>query len=360
MDNKVSYVLVGLFVIVLGSTFIASVIWLATSHEQKTYDTYQAYMKESVSGLNKNALVKYRGVEVGQVRDISLVPERPEEVRLLLNIEQGTPIKRDSLATLVTQGLTGLAYVEITGGSRDAPDLEREEGKIYREIKTKPSLLVRIDSAISLLLQKFQDVSGVADTLLASLNRLADTTNSVLSPENRLAVTHILDNVDTLSRVAVAHANTLDRSLTNVAITLDNTAKISGQVSTLLTQLERTLAATEQTVTHIEPVLTAVAQAANAVTQTAKNADILIHTGQQGLGKTTQLITDTAAGLQTGVKDSRQDLSRFANQTLPELAASLRELRDLLNTLRNFSQQLERKPNAVIFGKSKTPPGPGE
>ncbi|OQW93147.1 MAG: hypothetical protein BWK79_12665, partial [Beggiatoa sp. IS2] len=292
MDNKVSYALVGLFVIILGSTLIASTLWLVTSREQKVYDTYQAYMKESVSGLNKNAPVKYRGVEVGQVRDISLVPERPEEVRLLLNIEQGTPIKQDSLATLVTQGLTGLAYVEITGGSRDAPYLEREEGRIYREIKTKPSLLVRIDSAISLLLQKFQDVSGVADTLLASLNRVADTANSVLSPENRLAITHILNNLDTLSRVTVAHANTLDQSFVNIAVTLENTAKISGQVPSLFAQLERTLAVTERTLTNAEPAVNAVTQAADTVTHTAKAADTLIEVSQQGFGKTAQTIAD--------------------------------------------------------------------
>ena len=73
MDSKVNNTLVGLFVIILSIALVASILWLSVSTDNKYYNTYQIYMQESVSGLNRQAAVKYRGVEVGTVRDIALV-----------------------------------------------------------------------------------------------------------------------------------------------------------------------------------------------------------------------------------------------------------------------------------------------
>ena len=77
MDSKVNYALIGLLVIILSILLVAVILWLSVGTEQKVHDTYQAYIQESVSGLNRKAPVKYRGVEVGYVRDISLIPDRP-------------------------------------------------------------------------------------------------------------------------------------------------------------------------------------------------------------------------------------------------------------------------------------------
>ena len=101
------------------------------------YDRYYAFMRESVAGLSVNSTVKYRGVDVGRVKEIALSPENPEEVRLVLDIDRGTPIKTDTIAVLETQGLTGLATLNLTGGSRDAPPLQATEGQEYPVIKTR-------------------------------------------------------------------------------------------------------------------------------------------------------------------------------------------------------------------------------
>ena len=124
METKVNYMLVGGFVLVLGAALIAGLLWLASGGGfQKKYDLYLALVEESVAGLNLNAPVKYRGVDVGKVRDIRLDPHKPEQVRLLFAIERGTPIKQDTQAMLKTQGLTGIAYVELDGGSLASPPL---------------------------------------------------------------------------------------------------------------------------------------------------------------------------------------------------------------------------------------------
>jgi ABC-type transport system involved in resistance to organic solvents, periplasmic component len=119
MEAKVNFTLVGLFVLVLAVGLIGGVLWFGSDKQfGKQYETYLVYEDESVSGLNLNAPVKYRGVDVGSVGKIELDADDSERVRLSLNIELGTPVKEDTVAVLRTQGLTGIAYVDLMGGAR--------------------------------------------------------------------------------------------------------------------------------------------------------------------------------------------------------------------------------------------------
>jgi phospholipid/cholesterol/gamma-HCH transport system substrate-binding protein len=126
----VNYPLVGAFVLVLGAVLVAGALWLASGGaSRKAHDLYLAIVDESVAGLNLNAPVKYNGVDVGKVRQIQLDPGNPEQVNLLFAIERGTPIREDTVAVLKTQGLTGIAYVELSGGTRAARAAARSRGQ---------------------------------------------------------------------------------------------------------------------------------------------------------------------------------------------------------------------------------------
>ena len=79
-----NFAVVGGFVLVLGSALVAGILWLASGGGfQKQYDPYLAWVSESVAGLNLNAPVKYRGVDVGKVREIALDHANPEQVRMV-------------------------------------------------------------------------------------------------------------------------------------------------------------------------------------------------------------------------------------------------------------------------------------
>src|SRR5208283_5551507 len=147
MEARVNFVLVGTFVIVLTTALIAGLLWLSSGkYYHKSYDTYLTYMTESVSGLNLNAPVRYRGVDVGRVRQIALAPGDVEQVQLTLDIDRGTPIKEDTEAVLDTQGLTGIAFVDLTSGHRGSPPLRAQPGEAYPVIKSRPSLMTRLET----------------------------------------------------------------------------------------------------------------------------------------------------------------------------------------------------------------------
>ena len=190
METKVNYAVVGIFVVVLGTAFVAAVLWLASGGGfQKSYGYYLALVNESVSGLNVNAPVKYRGVDVGKVSSIELDPENPEQVRLTFAIEEGTPIKEDTEAVLKTQGLTGIAYVELSGGSRESPALRAAANERYPVIRTKPSLAARLENVLT--------------SVLGNVDRTTASVNAMLSEENQVAFKAALADISTLSLIHI-------------------------------------------------------------------------------------------------------------------------------------------------------------
>ncbi len=304
MEDKVNFTLVGLFVLVLSAGLIGGVLWLSSGKSYSTtYDTYQVYSNESVAGLNLNAPVRYLGVDVGRVRKIELAPNNVEQVRLTLAIERGTPVKVDTQAVLKTQGLTGLAFIELTGGSREAAQLVVQEGNKYPVIQSGSSLIARLDSSVT--------------SLLSNLNQSSESLNAMMDEENRLAVKQILTDVGTLSKTLAARSAAFDSSLKNAAHTMENAARMSDELPQLAQRLKR-------------------------------SAD----TFDKMTSELSKAATSASATL-----DSTQ---QFTSATLPEAHQLIIELRDMTGSLRRLSSELEHNPSALIYGKSAGKRGPGE
>jgi phospholipid/cholesterol/gamma-HCH transport system substrate-binding protein len=308
MEEKVNFVVVGVFVLVLGVALIGGVLWLSSGkYYGRHYTTYQTYMKDSVAGLNLNAPVKYRGVDVGVVRKIALAPGNVEEVQVTLDVERDTPVKADTVAILQTQGLTGIAYVELTAGRRTSPQLTAREGEQYPVIQSGPSLLTRLDSSVS--------------GLLVSLTRTSESINALLDEGNRRAIRQTLADLEILSHTLAARSATIDAGLANAARTMENAARLSEQLPRLVERVERS---------------------ANAFD---RMSDAVGRAGASASGT---------------IEGARPDLQRFTGETLPEVRQLVAELRDLTGTLRRLSGELERNPSALLYGKAPAKRGPGE
>ena len=304
MEEKVNFALVGVFVLVLSTGLIGGVLWFSSGKSYRTlYDVYQTYMNESVAGLNLNSPVRYRGVEVGRVRKIALAPGNVEQVQLTLDIERGTPVKEDTLAVLKTQGLTGFAFVELTGGSRDSPALRAKDHDKYPVIKSGPSLMTRLDTSIS--------------SLLANLYQSSENLNALMDEDNRRAVKQALKDLETLSRTLASRSAMIDSSLSDAARTMENTARMSGELPQLAQRIQR-------------------------------SADDFDH------------MTNELAHAAKSASGTLEGAQQFTSSTLPEVHQLVIELRDLTDSLRRFIGDLEQNPGALIYGKPAAKRGPGE
>ncbi len=320
MEPKVNYILVGSFVAILGAVLLIGLLWLGKTDYRGIYDRYEAYFRESVAGLSVDSTVKYRGVDVGRVKSIALNPDNPEEVKLTLDIASGTPVKTDTIAVLVTQGLTGLATINLTGGSREAPRLEVSEGQPYPIIKTGPSLFFRLDEAISRLLSE----KGLSK-LLADLDVAAKGAADVLDEENRTALKRTIIDLSEVVHSVAAHRAQIEAGLNGAAQSADNlvkvTAALNEQVPVMLARINKSAAA---------------------------------------LNAMTEELAQTSKTVRSAVNDSRPELEQFSRKTLPEAGLLVIELRELATTLTRVARDLEREPESLLFGRKPVPRGPGE
>lgn len=301
MEEKVNYTLVGVFVIVLCTALMGGILWLSSGKSYRTvYDTYHTYMKESVSGLNLNAPVRYRGVEVGRVQKITLAPDNIEQVQLTLGIERGTPIKVDTVALLQTHGLTGLTFVELTGGSRETAVLTKQNGEEFPVIKAGPSLMMRLDSSIT--------------ALLGNLSLTARNVNALLDDDNRQSIKHTLADIEILTRTLALRQASIDAGISSAGRTLENTAHFTDELP----------------------------QLAERVKKSADNFDKMT----SELGHAASSTSET----------TRQ----FTDETLPEIHQLVIELRDLTGSLKRISSEMEQNPGMLLHGKSNPKHGPGE
>jgi len=320
MEPKVNYVVVGLFVIVLVAVSLGIVLWLGKSEYRTDYDRYLAYMRESVVGLSLNSPVKYRGVDVGRVTDIRLNPQNTEEVQLTLEIERGTPIKEDTVATLRVQGLTAYAMIDLGGGTSESPPLTAKAGEAYPVIKTTPSLLARLDNTLSKLLDD-EKLSG----LIENIGELASGARGLVEEGNGGGLKEILNDLSKVTHALAERRDQVDRTIVDAAAASNNLAKTTAVVREELPLLLRRF---------------------NAIAASL-----------EGLSRDTAKAGTTVS---TVLTEARPSLEQFSRHTLPETGLLVSELRQLTASLKRVASELEREPNALVMGRKKPPRGPGE
>lgn len=320
MEPKVNYIVVGSFVALLSAAILSGILWLGKSDYRGSYDRYEAYMTESVAGLSVDSSVKYRGVDVGRVKAIALRADNPEEVVLTLDIVRGTPVKTDTIAMLETQGLTGLATINLTGGSREAPVLQAQAGQTYPVIKTGPSLFSRLDKTASRLLSE----EGLAQ-LLADLDLAAKGVAKVLDEDNRTMLTKTIKDLADVAQAVAGHKGQIEQSLNGAARSAENLSKLTTSLNA-----------------QVPPLLAGINNSVSAM-------DVV-----------TEELAKTTKTMGTVVNEARPELQQFTKRTLPEAGQLVTELRQLTSTLTRVARELEREPSSLVFGRKTPSRGPGE
>jgi phospholipid/cholesterol/gamma-HCH transport system substrate-binding protein len=308
MDDEVHLGRVGVFVLGLGAALVAGVLWLAAGlGGKREMDTYQGFIEESVAGLNVDAPVKYLGVDVGKVGRIGIDPSNSRRVRLGLLIDHGTPIKQDSQAVLKTQGLTGIAYIELGGGTEGSLPLQAGADGVPPTIPFKPSLSARLESVLG--------------NVLGNVDRVSNNLNAVLDVDNRNALRTLLADLAATAHTLAGQQGVLKSGMADAA------------------RAARTGAAAAQ---ELAPTMRRIAQAAQAVERMADTA------GQAGerAGRAADAATRGA--------------QQLGSETLPELQRLMAELEQLSASLRRLSEQTTQSPNSLLLGQPAPRPGPGE
>lgn len=237
MESKTNYTRVGAIVVILIIGLITASLWLSIGFDRKKYETYLIYANEPVSGLNEESIVKYNGVKVGTVSNIAINQLDPQQVRIELQIEEGTPITISTEATLINQGITGNAYLGLSATSASPFPLQKTPGHPYPVIPYKRSFFGQLEKNIN-------EVS-------TSIKRLFDK-------ENTQAFKKILINIESFSDVLAKNKENFNKSLQGIPELITDlkktTAKFSdmtGRMSAAGKQVSATMQSGKNTIDKI-------------------------------------------------------------------------------------------------------------
>lgn len=325
MEPRAHHLVVGIFVlvgIVLGAVLA---VFFARLQLDKQFDHYQIHFKGSVSGLSKASEVRYNGVPIGTVTDIQLDPTDPQSVVVTIEVTGGTPIKEDSYAQLEAQGITGLAFVAIAGGSAESVRLRLRQGQKMPVIASRASAL--------------QELFSGAPELLSRVLVIVNEAQGILSPGNIKAVAGILSNVERATAAAAGRAETIAAEVEQTSGEFRKAAVgTSKLVEQLSSETAETLGALRTTLATANGVIDADARKLLAEAQKTAAA----------IGKAGQEMGAVAA-------DNRGPINDFAAEGLYEFARLITEARQLVGALSRISEQIEADPARFLFGeKTKT------
>lgn len=306
MENRAHAIAAGLFLLVLGIATAAAVWWLSGKREF-TRD-YVLVSTGNVTGLNPEAQVRYRGMRAGKVIDIELDPADRRKLLVTIRVDESLPITRSTRAQLNVQGVTGLAYVQLTDSGESDEPLTAAGGELPR-IALEPSQL--------------EQLSQGAVEMLGQVRTMAARINSALDERN------------------LAHLSRLLARLESASAGIDATAR---ELPSLVASARRVLA--EADFARLGAVLANLERASGEAVPAVSEA-------RAALASMKALVA-RLDGL------SRSAGDEVLGDTLPRANALLRELSASARALHRLVDGIEADPQAVVFGRQAGRAGPGE
>ncbi|MBN2054612.1 MCE family protein [bacterium] len=314
MAREYSRVRIGLFVITGLFLVLAAIIWLGSQQVFTAYDRFYTYFTDSVSGLEVSSTVKFRGVSVGRVADIRIDPEDSSRVEVSLDLRPDTPIKQDMMAELRLTGITGIKYVELMGGAKDATRMPPSRGLKKSIIPSRSTLLDKVD-------EQFQELYVRLTAVIRNLEGLTEE-----GSRQRLA-----DTLDGIARLSGSLSDTLEALQPGLH-----------QVDSLGNQAAQLLTTTEDEIKRVGSTARDGIEDAAALVRSESITDILDD------------FRKTAAELRAFSENLNRQLARVDIQgTGRELRQTLDEIQLAARNLNDVLAQLKQNPSALVLGKPR-------
>lgn len=317
METRANYILIGVFTLAAILGTLGFFVWLASVQVNKQYQSYSVLF-EDVSGLDPSGDVLFNGISVGRVIGLQISPDDPSRVRADIEIEAEVPIRADTVAQLQSQGVTGVAYISLSGGTPAAAPLVANASGVRIIPSRRSTVQALVEDAPDMLLE--------ATKLLEQFQALA-------GPENQTYVTNILRNLDSSSGRLDQAINdfsditgTVRGATAQITLFTDRLDAIGASVAVTLEQVDTTLVAASGAFETADAALAGSVTAIDSAGATFEQArDIMSVQVPQILTQVAEAATLTNAAIADLQTRSGATLDGFT-QTADLLNARLAEL----------------------------------
>jgi len=310
METRANYVVVGTFVLVVIAAAFASILWLARAQFAQGFVYYDILFAGSVNGLDVGASVRLNGIPIGRVTDIQQDPDNPEQVRVTVEIESKVPIKQDAVARMELQSfLTGVAFIEVSGGSRDIPPIATAAEGSAKPPPKSPNPTITAAPTPGL-----QQALASAPEVMNKIGLVAEDLHEVLNDQNRAAITAALQNLEKLTATLARDADKFEGLVADSDITVKDADGALNQFRTTMVtaddalhDVKHTLSVADGTVQHLDQML----------------------------------------------QENRAGIREFTSGGLGDLHRLISDARVLIQGLNRVSSELERDPSRFIWGERR-------
>ncbi len=253
METDARYTLVGIVVLALIACLTIAILWLSHSSSNEAFPRYTIYFKdESPAGLQIDGDVTMRGIKIGKVKELALSRKDIEQVRVLIEAQPGTPVKKDTKAFVQRNLLTGLASIDLTGGSQEAaPLIEILADEKYPIIAEGSSGLAKLQKSLP--------------ELMISVNTLVESASRFFSTDNQHHIEGTIKNIEVISSTLANNRDNLDEIIANISQVVLDFKRLS---QTLSSGIGETSEALRAAITALTLSVTSVSE---NVTRTAKS-----------------------------------------------------------------------------------------
>ena len=307
MENKAHAMAAGAFVLVVAALLALLAVWLTRDNGER--HLYELSTRETLSGLQPQAQVRFRGVPVGKVEFIGFDHKTKGNVLVRISVDVGTPLTQSTFATVSSQGVTGLGFIQLEDDGPSTELLVPNDDDPPR-IPLKPGLLDKLLNRSEVIMDQVEAASTKLNKLLGDGNQQA-----LMS-----AVQQFGQAADNINKVALK----LDPVVSSLP-------KLSQEASVTMKSLKT--AADDVSKTAVEVGTTA--ERLNAK------------------GGALDKLAEGGAALTATVET-------FSAATLPRLGEVAEETARAMRQLRRTVNAVDDNPQSLIFGNGPPTPGPGE
>lgn len=290
METRANFLLIGFFTLVAILGTLGFFIWLASVQIDRQYETY-GILFEDVSGLDPSGDVLFNGISVGKVIGLRIYEEDPSKVFATVEVDDATPVRSDTIAQLQSQGVTGVAYISLSGGTPAAPPLVADDGNL--------PIIPSRRSTVQALVEDAPD-------LLAEATELLEQFQALTGPQNQEYVSNILRNLD-------ASSSNLDQALNDFSDISETVSAATSQITAFTDRLEEISTAA---VTTLESADTALISAQEAFA----SAETVLNSSVAPVEAADRIIAEVEALMQNEIPEILRQVSETLTQTNSAIA----------------------------------------
>ncbi|VFU09779.1 MlaD family protein [Methylocella tundrae] len=351
METRANYALIGVFTLAVIASAFGFVLWVSGGDKPGAERAYKIVFAGSVSGLLRGAPVLFNGVRVGDVTNVDFMPNDPSHVYAIVEVDGRVPIHTDTKARLESTGLTGVASVELSGGTEAAPKLQSgPDGG--------PPVIMAERSDFQDLIESARKIAGQATEFL-------DRTNKVLD-DNTGSITASVKNIQKFSDALASNSDGIKDFMSSIA-------DVGKAIKPLTVKLEALSSDADNVVKAVDPaqVKTIISDfaamsgklnsAADKVDGVLTNLNGFLATGDNKgvfaeVAATAKSIRKLADDIDSRWKDIGANLTRFTGSGLREYEALAVDGRKTLDQVNQAIRSIEQNPQQFIFGRKQQIP----